>query len=135
MANFFNSNRKIRPKRRNTSGTRPITWLFSTPTERLGPNAGTHLVHYPSHGFFLAGKLKTGPRPIHVPYFGVKTGSRPVHIQFWLFSSSRQLDDPIFHVYRTWIGFTGIQCWIHGRGKKLPQSRHVFYVGCSSRLF
>ena len=35
--------------------------------------------------FFLAGKLKTGPRPIHELYFGVKTGSRPVHI--WYTSS------------------------------------------------
>ncbi len=27
------------------------TTLFSTPTERLGPKAGTHPVHDPSHGF------------------------------------------------------------------------------------
>jgi hypothetical protein len=60
--------------------------------------------------FFLAGKLKTGPRPIHEPYFGVKTGSRLVHVQFLLFFGSRPLDDPIFHVYRTWIGFIDVQC-------------------------
>jgi hypothetical protein len=61
--------------------------------------------------FFLAGQLKTGPRPIHKPYFGVKNDARPVHVESWLFSSSRPLDDPIFHVDRTWIGIIHVQCW------------------------
>jgi len=60
--------------------------------------------------FFLAGKLKTGPRPIHEPYFGVKNGARPVHVESWLFSGSRPLDDPIFHVYRTWFGIIHVKC-------------------------
>ena len=55
-------------------------------------------IRYTTHhmAFFLAGKLKTGPRPIHDPYFGVKTGSRPVHVRFWLLFGSRADD-------RTWI--------------------------------
>ena len=41
--------------------------------------------------------------------FHSDNGSRPVD-ESWLFSGSRPLDDPIFHVYRRWIGFTGVQC-------------------------
>jgi hypothetical protein len=59
--------------------------------------------------FFLAGKLKTGPRPIHEHFFGVKNGARPVHVQFWLFAGSRPLDDPIFDVYRTWFGIIHVK--------------------------
>ncbi len=83
--------------------------LFSTPTERLGPRADPRPVHDPSHGFFLAGKLKTGPRLIHEPYFCVKNGARLVHVELWLFSGSRSLDDTIFHVYRMWIGFIHVK--------------------------
>jgi hypothetical protein len=68
-------------------------------------------IRYTTHhmAFFFAGKLKTGPHLIHKPHFSVKNGSRPVHVQFWQFSGSCQLDDPIFHVYQTWISFTGLQ--------------------------
>ena len=59
--------------------------------------------------FFLAGKLKTGLRPIHEHFFGVKNGARPVHVQFWLFAGSRPLDDPIFDVYRTWFGIIHVK--------------------------
>ncbi len=59
--------------------------------------------------YFLAGKLKTGPRPIHEPYFCVKNGACPVHVESWLFSGSRPLDDPIFHVYGTWFGIIHVK--------------------------
>jgi hypothetical protein len=39
--------------------------------------------------FFLAGKLKTGPRPIHEPYLGVKNGARRV-LALFRFSSARR---------------------------------------------
>ena len=93
MANFFDSNRKIRPKRRNTSGTRPITWLFLTPAERLGLKAGTHRVHDPSHGFFLGGKTQnratSDPRALFRCQNRFTSGTRPV-LALFRFSSKRR---------------------------------------------
>lgn len=39
-------------------------------------------------------------------------------VQFLLFSSSHPLDNPIFYVYQTWIGFTGVQWVIFDSTKK-----------------
>jgi hypothetical protein len=90
VANFFNSNRKIRPKRRNTSGTRR---LFLTPTERLGPKAGTHPVHDLSHGFFLGGKTQnlstSDPRALFWCQKRCTSSTRQVLALFW-FSSARR---------------------------------------------
>jgi hypothetical protein len=92
VANFFTRPTPLGPN----AGTRLVHNPFLTPTERFGPKAGTHPVQDPSHGFFLGGKTQNRSTSIHEPYFGVKNGACPVHVESWLFSGSRQLDDPIF---------------------------------------